>query len=75
MGLERTRRSRTTAVPYSQRNSDSARKGIRGGPRVRKLRAMVAKADQLEYITTDRLVWVVLFNADLGESLNSMCLR
>lgn len=29
----------------------------------------------MEYITTDGLVWVVLFNADQGKSPNDMCLR
>lgn len=59
----------------ARRAERRARKGIRGGPHVRRLRAKVAKADRLEYITTDGLVWVVLFNADQGESLNSACLR
>jgi hypothetical protein len=44
-----------------------ARKGRTGGRvRVRKLQGRVAKADRLEYITTDMLVWIVLFNADQG---------
>ena len=46
------------------------RRGIIGGPRARRLRAKVAKADRLEYITTDGLVWVVLFNADQGMSFS-----
>jgi hypothetical protein len=59
----------------ARRAERRARKGRHGGPHVRRLRAKVAKADRLEYITTDGLVWVVLFNADRGESLSSTCLR
>ena len=38
-----------------------------GRRNARRLRGKVAKADRLEYITTDDLVWVVVINADEGE--------
>ena len=54
----------------ARRAERRARKGlVAGGARTRRLRAKVAKADRRDYISGDNLVWVVLFNADQGESV------
>jgi hypothetical protein len=53
----------------ARRAERRARKGRTGGAHARRLKSKVAKADRLEYITTDMLVWIVLMNADQGESM------
>jgi hypothetical protein len=40
----------------------------RTGKQARKLRGKVAKADRLEFNATNDLVWVVIANADQGQS-------